>query len=94
MRDRLLGDPEPTRRVIGLMTANALPLEAQKKVIQNVLDSDKDEMVRMYAAGMQEIARMLSEQPAATTQSTTAPGAGRTTAPAGAGLPARPEANK
>jgi hypothetical protein len=84
MRDRLLADPEPTRRVIGLMTANALPLEAQKKVIQNVLDTDKDEMVRMYATGMQEIARMISEQPAATTQSTTAPAPGGTPTPAGA----------
>jgi hypothetical protein len=95
MRDRLLADPEPTRRVIGLMTANALPLEAQKKVIQNVLASDKDEMVRLYATGMQEIAQMLSEQPAATTQSTTAPGpAGRATPPPGGGTPTPSGANK
>jgi tetratricopeptide (TPR) repeat protein len=94
MRDRLLADPEPTRRVIGLMTANALPLEAQKKLIQNVLSSEKDEMVRLYATGMQEIAQMISEQPA-TTQSTTAPAASQRSAPpAAGGIPAPSEANK
>jgi tetratricopeptide (TPR) repeat protein len=95
MRDRLLADPEPTRRVIGLMTANALPLEPQKKVIQSVLSTDQSEMVRLYATGMQEIAQMLSEQPAGTTRPATAPGAPTgTTPPATGGAPTRPEGNK
>jgi tetratricopeptide (TPR) repeat protein len=53
MRDRLLDDPEPSRRLIGLMTANALPLEPQKKMVEKVLASEKDEVVRLYAVGMQ-----------------------------------------
>jgi tetratricopeptide (TPR) repeat protein len=77
MRDRLLADPEPTRRVIGLMAANALPLDAQKPIVEKVLAEDKDEMVRMYATGMQEIARLVAEQPPATQP-----------APAGTGAPA------
>jgi hypothetical protein len=79
MRDRLLADPEPTRRVIGLMAANALPLDAQKPIVEKVLAEDKDEMVRMYATGMQEIARLVAEQPPATQPAPAGPGA-----PAGA----------
>jgi hypothetical protein len=87
MRDRLLADPEPTRRVIGLMAANGLPLQGQKAIVDKVLAEDKDEMVRMYATGMQEIAQMVAENPAATQP-----------APAGAGTPAtgvtpKPDAN-
>ena len=79
----------------GLMTANALPLDAQKKIVQNVLASDKDEMVRLYATGMQEIAQMISEQPAGTTQPSTSPAVPVRTAPPGApGSPAPSGANK
>ena len=95
MRDRLLADPEPTRRVVGLMTTNALPLDAQKKIVQNVLASDKDEMVRLYATGMQEIAQMISEQPAGTTQPSTSPAVPAPATPPGAGAsPAPSGANK
>jgi tetratricopeptide (TPR) repeat protein len=74
MRDRLLGDPEPTRRVIGLMASNGLPLEGQKAIVEKVLAEDKDEMVRMYATGMREIAQMVADQPAATQPAPSAPG--------------------
>jgi hypothetical protein len=82
MRDRLLSDPEPTRRVIGLMAANGMPLEAQKAIVDKVLAEDKDEMVRMYATGMQEIAQMIAERPA-TTQPASSGGGTPATGPAG-----------
>lgn len=91
MRDRLLADPEPTRRVIGLMAANGLPLPAQKAIVDKVLAEDKDEMVRMYATGMQEIAQMVAENPAATQPA--APAGAPAGAGTGPGTPPKPAAN-
>jgi tetratricopeptide (TPR) repeat protein len=72
MRDRLLEDPEPTRRLIGLMTANVLPMEPQKQIVERLLAAEKEGMVRLYATGMQEILQIAAEQ-RPTTQPTTAP---------------------
>jgi hypothetical protein len=90
VRDRLLDDPEPTRRLIGLMTANALPLEAQKALVDKVMASEKDEMVRLYGAGVQEIAQMVAERPASTQPATAPAGTAPGARPAGA--PTRPAA--
>ncbi|HEY7116397.1 MAG TPA: hypothetical protein VH475_07420 [Tepidisphaeraceae bacterium] len=72
MRDRLLADADPTRRLIGMMIAGAMPLDDQKKLVANILKDDKDPMVHLYAAGMNEIAQIAAQQPA-TTMPTTAP---------------------
>jgi tetratricopeptide (TPR) repeat protein len=70
MIDKLLADPDATRRVLGLLIANSYPPDKQKQMLARLLDSEKEEMVRAYAQGMLEIATITLTQP------TTAPAGG------------------
>jgi hypothetical protein len=82
---KLLADPEPTRRVIGLLIANSYPPARQKELVAKLLETEKEEMVRIYASGMAEVATIAMSQP------TTAPSSGIPTAtppdPARSNLP-------
>ena len=83
---QLVTDAEPTRRVLGMLIANSLPLEQQKQLTAKVLETEKNETVRLYATGMSELAKLMAERPttAPTTggDAATAPPTPTTTTPA------------
>jgi hypothetical protein len=70
----LVSDPDPTRRLLGLLLGNALPADQQKQLASNVQAAVKDPAVQLYTKGMIELADIMASKP------TTAP-----TAPGGAG---------
>jgi hypothetical protein len=86
----LTSDPDPTRRILGLLLANALPADQQKAVASNVQAAVQDPAVKLYTQGMIELADLIASRPA-TAPSTPAGGAGAGTIPLPpAGAPAAP----
>jgi hypothetical protein len=73
MIDKLVADPDPTRRVLGLLIANSYPLDKQKQMLTKLLETEKEEMVRAYASGMLEVAKVAASQPT-TAPATPTPG--------------------
>jgi tetratricopeptide (TPR) repeat protein len=67
--EKLLTDPAPTRRTLGLMIAGGLPPDAQRARIATLLQAEKEPMVRLYADAMLEVLKIAAQQP------TTAPAA-------------------
>jgi hypothetical protein len=61
---KMVADPDPTRRVMGLLIAHALPPEQQKALLKQVAN-DAEEMVRTYATGMTELVQFASNRPPA-----------------------------
>jgi hypothetical protein len=69
---RMVADPDPTRRVMGLLIAHALPPDQQKALLKKV-EGDADEMVKTYAAGMSELSQYATTRPTTTQPATTLP---------------------
>jgi tetratricopeptide (TPR) repeat protein len=67
----LVSEPDPSRQVLGLLLANALPTEQQKQLALNAQAASKDESVQLYAQGMIDLAEMIAAHP--TTAPTDAP---------------------
>jgi hypothetical protein len=80
--DRYKTDPDPLRRLLAVRIATVfLKPDEQKKMIEKMLETEKDESVKLFANGTLDVLRWQTENP------TTAPSGGGsrpTTAPASA----------
>jgi hypothetical protein len=63
MITKLTADPDPTRRVLGLMVGQGLPPEPKKAMLAKAM-ADPDEIIRTYATGMAELPRYETAPPA------------------------------
>jgi hypothetical protein len=91
----LTSDPDPTRRVLGLLLANALPPDQQKQIASNVQAAVQDPAVKLYTQGMIELADLMASQPATAPSPTPEGGAAPGTIPLPPAAPANaPQAPK
>jgi tetratricopeptide (TPR) repeat protein len=81
MVEKLTADPDPTRRVVGLLIAHALPPERQRELLKAV-QADPDEIIKTYTGGMAEIAKFVTAK-----APTTAPAPAPLLAPGPGSLP-------
>jgi hypothetical protein len=74
----LVTEPDPTRKILGLLLVNSFPTEEQKKIASAALAAaaKDDDIVKLYASGMLEIVELAASRP------TTGPAPGNITAPA------------
>lgn len=80
LMEKLRTDPDPVRRLLSLLIGNSLPPDQQKTMLTQLLASEKDEMVRLYASAMLDIAQVMIANP------TTAPATRPANAPSPSGL--------
>lgn len=66
-------DPDPLRRLLALRIAASLKPDEQKQMLNKMMESEKEEMVKLYITGMLDELRWRAENP--TTAPTTAPSA-------------------
>ena len=90
----LVSDPDPTRRVLGLLLGNALPADQQKQLASNVQAAVQDPAVQLYTKGMIELADIMASKPTTAPTAPTAPTGGPIPLPApgdGAATPQTPK---
>lgn len=63
--EKMLEDPDPKRRVLGLMIGNALERKEQRQLLEKFIAAEKDESVRAYAKGMLDLWEAATTQPTA-----------------------------
>ena len=71
----LVSDPDPNRKILGLLLVNSFPADEQKKIATAALAAapKDDEMVRLYASGMLEMVELATSRPTTAPSNTIAP---------------------
>ena len=71
MIEHFIADPDPARRVVGLLlVSNYYPLEQQKQVLSNLMKTEKDDLVKLYATALGDIHKLVAAAAASTQPST------------------------
>jgi hypothetical protein len=65
--EHFIADPDPARRVVGLLlVSNYYPLEQQKQVLNGLMTAEKDDLVKLYASALSDIHKLVAAAAAST----------------------------
>jgi hypothetical protein len=65
--ERFIADPDPARRVVGLLlVSNYYPLEQQKQLLDSLKKTEKDDLVKLYASALGDIHKLVAAAAAST----------------------------
>ncbi|HEY8668823.1 MAG TPA: hypothetical protein VIL86_19405, partial [Tepidisphaeraceae bacterium] len=78
---KMLEDADWQRRLLGVVAVQGLDLAQQKAILKTIIESDKDDQVKQFAAAVQEFNTYAATQPAATQPATNEAGAAPATMP-------------
>ncbi|MEZ0267254.1 MAG: tetratricopeptide repeat protein [Phycisphaerae bacterium] len=87
MMGKLLADPAPERRILGVLIAGGLPPAEHQALMKKVIAEDRSEAVKEYASASLEIAEAIAKGRAEQPKPAPAPGTGAAPAPAPAPKP-------
>jgi len=65
--EHFIADPDPARRVVGLLlVSNYYPLEQQKQLLSQLMKTEKDDLVKLYGSALGDIHRLVAAAAAST----------------------------